>query len=100
MPPETRARILVVDDNEAGRYSTARMLSKAGFEIVEAGDGAGALARVQENRPDLIVLDVQLPDISGYEVCQRIKADSATAQIPVLHLSATYVNSHAKVVGL
>jgi PAS domain S-box-containing protein len=100
MPPETTVRILVVDDNEPGRYSTARMLSKAGFQVVEAESGTSALTRIHENRPDLVVLDVQLPDINGYEVCRRIKADSATARIPVLHLSATFVNSHAKVIGL
>jgi two-component system NtrC family sensor kinase len=100
MSPNTAVRILVVDDNESVRYATSRVLKKAGFEIVEAEDGTTALTRVHENHPDLVVLDVNLPDMNGYEVCRHIKADSASAMTPVLHLSAKYVDSGAKVIGL
>jgi CheY-like chemotaxis protein len=79
--------ILHVDDNEAQRYAIGRMLRRAGFKVLEAATGAEALAQVTK-QPDLILLDVRLPDIDGFEVCRRIKADPATARIPVLHLTA------------
>ena len=93
------ATILVVDDDEAKRYTVDRILRRAGFATIEATDGATAL-RLAAGRPDLIVLDVNMPDINGFEVCRRIKADPATASIPVLHLSATRIDADAKVEGL
>lgn len=84
-------RILVVDDNPAASYATSRVLRSAGFEVVEAATGAGALAAAAA--ADLIVLDVNLPDIDGFEVCRRLRARPDTAQLPVLHLSATFTNS-------
>lgn len=91
--------ILVVDDNEAGRYATSRMLRQAGFEVKEAATGAEAL-KISMEKPDLLVLDVNLPDINGLEVCKRIKGDFATETIPVLHLSATSVDTKSRVTGL
>ena len=92
--------ILVVDDNDPVRYATSRFVRGAGFQVVEAADGATALEQVQNAKPDLVVLDVNLPDINGYEVCRRIKSNAATKLIPVLHLSATYTDGSAKVTGL
>ncbi|MBM4467062.1 MAG: PAS domain S-box protein, partial [Chloroflexi bacterium] len=94
-----RTTILNVDDDEASRYAVSRILRQAGFEVMEAANGAEALRLVKEN-PDLIILDVNLPDMSGFEVCWRIKADPATALIPVLHLTATYRDSQSMVMGL
>jgi diguanylate cyclase (GGDEF)-like protein/PAS domain S-box-containing protein len=91
--------ILNVDDNEATRYATSRILRQAGFEVREATNGAEALRLVEEN-PDLVVLDVSLPDMSGFEVCQRIKTDPATYLIPALMLSATYMDNQTRVKGL
>ena len=91
--------ILVVDDDEAKRYSVTKILQKAGFVTREAATGADAL-RLAADLPDLVVLDVKLPDLSGFEVCRRIKADPATAFIPVLHLSTTFVDLEDKVQGL
>ena len=91
--------ILNVDDTEAQRYATSRMLRHAGFEVVEAATGMQALEMVR-NRPDLVILDVNLPDISGFEVCRRIKSDETSGRVPVLHLSATMVSTQAKVAGL
>jgi PAS domain S-box-containing protein len=91
--PAVQATILNVDDSEAGRYTTTRMLTQAGFEVLEAGTGQEAVRLAGANTPDLIVLDVNLPDISGLEVCARLRADPRTASIPVLHLTATYANS-------
>ena len=91
--------ILIVDDDEAKRYAITKILERAGFITREAGTGTEAL-RLVHTMPDLVILDVKLPDVSGFEVCRRIKADPATANIPVLHLSTTFVDIEDKVQGL
>jgi signal transduction histidine kinase len=98
-PDEVSATILNVDDDPANRYAVTRTLRRAGYTVREAGTGQEALALAREN-PDLILLDVQLPDVTGFEVCQRLKADPATAPIPVLQVSASYVTSEDRVQGL
>ncbi len=97
---EPRVTILHIDDNEANRYVVTRILQNAGFTVVEAATGATGLEAVANFQPDLIILDVQLPDISGFEVCRQIKANPETAFIPVLHLSASFVQSQDKAEGL
>jgi len=99
MTTDRKGRILVVDDNESGRYATAHIIRQAGFEVMEAGTGAEAL-RLAGQQPDLVVLDVNLPDISGREVCRRIKGNPQTADLRIVHLSATFVRSEDKVAGL
>ena len=99
MADESAVTILVVDDDEAKRYAITKILQKVGFAIREAATGAEAL-RLVADLPDLVILDVKLPDVSGFEVCRRIKADPATASIPVLHLSTTFVDLDDKVQGL
>jgi len=86
-----QGRILAVDDNPAALYATARVLRAAGYQVIEATTGGAAL----EAAPgvDLVVLDVNLPDIDGFEVCRRLRANAQTAQVPVLHLSATFTNA-------
>jgi serine phosphatase RsbU (regulator of sigma subunit)/CheY-like chemotaxis protein len=81
--------LLVVDDDEAKRYLLSTWLRRAGHQIVEATTGDEALAKVGE--AELVVLDVNLPDMSGFEVCRQIKADPRTAAIPVVQVSATAV---------
>jgi len=92
-------RILTVDDNEASRYSVARALREAGYQVIEARTGNQALTLAAEV-PDLIMLDVNLPDMHGFEVCKKIKGNPATAHIPVLHLSCTAVEPESRVEGL
>ena len=99
MPEKAEARILLVDDDVAKRYTIARTLLRAGFYIHEAGSGSEAL-RLVASVPDLVILDVKLPDIDGFEVCRRIKSDPTTAAIPVLHISTTFVDIEDKVHGL
>lgn len=99
MAEKAGKRILNVDDNEAGRYAVSRILAAAGFEVMEAASGAEAL-RLAAELPDLILLDVNLPDMSGFEVCRRIRADARTASIPIIHLSATYIRSEYRAAGL
>jgi CheY-like chemotaxis protein len=84
-------RILAVDDNSSALYATSRVLRSAGYEVIEASTGAAALAAAPQ--ADLVVLDVNLPDIDGFEVCRRLRANPETALLPVLHLSATFTNS-------
>ncbi|HEX4153442.1 MAG TPA: response regulator [Steroidobacteraceae bacterium] len=84
-------RVLVVDDNPAALYATSRVLRSAGYEVLEAATGAAGLEAAP--RADLVVLDINLPDMDGFEVCRRIRANPQTRQLPVLHLSATFTNA-------
>ncbi len=68
-------KILVVNDYEPARYATGRVLRENQYDVVEAADGAEALAMVRSEAPDLVLLDVNLPDIDGFEVCRRLRAD-------------------------
>ncbi|WP_395836698.1 response regulator [Archangium violaceum] len=94
------ATILNVNDDEATRYLSTRTLTMAGYRVLEAATGEEALRLAEQERPDVVVLDVKLPDISGYEVCQRLRARPETASIAVMHTSATYVTPDKKVRGL
>src|SRR6478736_1499714 len=93
------ATVLVVDDSPENRYAAGRYLGRAGFAIWEAETGAQGLAMAAED-PDLILLDVHLPDIDGFEVCRRLKEDPVTARIPVLQRSQSHVDDAARVHGL
>ncbi|MEH2137871.1 hybrid sensor histidine kinase/response regulator [Nostoc sp.] len=97
---EARVTILHVDDNEANRYIVTRILQNVGFTVVEAATGTAGLKAAAEHQPALVILDVKLPDISGFEVCRQIKANPETAFIPVLHLSASFIQSQDKAEGL
>src|SRR6478736_5246014 len=93
------ATVLVVDDSPENRYAAGRYLGRAGFAIWEAETGAQGLAMAAED-PDLILLDVHLPDINGFEVCRRLKEDERTRHIPVLQRSQSHVDDAARVHGL
>ncbi len=99
MPESLRPRVLIADDREENRYVLSRVLESAGFDCTQTGTGLGALEGAQ-TIPDLIILDVRLPDISGYEVCRRIKGDPRTASISVLQISASFVSSDDRVRAL
>ena len=92
---ERRPRILIVDDREQNRYVLCRALRQANYECLEATRGSEALAHATM-LPDVIVLDVNLPDMSGFEVCRRIKSNPVTSQISVLQISASMVSSESK----
>ncbi len=94
--------VLVVDDNDASRHALARLLRGTGYDVLEAADGRAALreATTHTPRPNLVILDVVLPDLDGYEVCRRLKADPATAPIPVLMVSGVAVGGGDRVRGL
>ncbi|MFM0322186.1 hybrid sensor histidine kinase/response regulator [Caballeronia glebae] len=92
--------ILNVDDNDGARYAKTRILSRAGFNVIEAPTGTTALERVRAEAPDLVLLDVKLPDINGLEVCRQIKASPETSGTLVLQTSAAAVHSLDRIRGL
>jgi two-component system NtrC family sensor kinase len=92
--------ILLVDDHEGNRYAKRRTLQRAGFTVIEAATGTQALQLIATRRPPIVLLDIKLPDISGLEVCQKIKSDPATMSTMVVQLSATFVEGRDKVRGL
>jgi two-component system cell cycle response regulator DivK len=77
-------RILVVEDQEDNRRILRDLLDSAGFEMIEAGDGQQALVAAEQHRPDLILMDIQLPVLDGYEATRRIKANPALNTIPII----------------
>jgi DNA-binding response OmpR family regulator len=95
-----RTVILNVNDNEGARYMATLLLQKAGFSVIEAGSGYAALEQVERHHPDLVVLDIRLPDIDGIEVCRRLRETSDGKSMKVLHTSATFVSADAKVQSL
>ena len=81
-------KILYVEDNEDNIYMLTRRLKKKGFEIVIANDGKEGVSKAKTEKPDLILMDLSLPELDGWEATRLIKADQQTSQIPVIALSA------------
>jgi two-component system cell cycle response regulator DivK len=86
-------KILYVEDNDDNVYMLKNRLSRAGFTVVVATNGAQGIAMASSEQPDLILMDLTLPDIDGEEVTRRIRADPATKRIPVIALTANAMNS-------
>lgn len=82
------ARILLVEDNEMNRDMLSRRLSRRGFEVLVAENGQSGVELTMSERPDLILMDMSLPIMDGWEATRRIKADPAVAGIPIIALSA------------
>src|SRR6476660_9785520 len=97
--PDRVSAILVVDDREENRYICSRILQSGGYSVIEASTGREALEKALLD-PALVILDVRLPDMLGYEVCRRIKANPQTANIPVLQVSASFISSESRVQAL
>ena len=81
-------RILVVEDNEMNRDVLGRRLARHGYQVLLAGDGAAGLAVARAERPDLILMDLSMPEIDGWECARRLKAEPRTRRIPIIALSA------------
>jgi len=96
---DPRPRILIADDQEQNRYVITRILERAGFACQAAATGREALELARQ-LPDVMILDVKLPDMSGYDVCRRIKTDKRLSQIAVLQISASFVSSQDTVLAL
>lgn len=88
MDSETPSKLLIADDNERNRELLEAYLADEDYEIAFASDGQQTLDRVAENPPDLILLDIMMPRLSGYEVCEQLKQNAATSQIPILMVTA------------
>ena len=82
------AKILLVEDNEMNRDMLSRRLAKRGFDVVVAHDGSSGAAAAATERPDLILMDLSLPDMDGCEVTRLVRAEPATASIPIIALTA------------
>jgi CheY-like chemotaxis protein len=80
--------ILLVEDNEMNRDMLSRRLIRKGYEVIMAEDGAAGVAMAQERKPDLILMDMSLPVLDGWEATRRLKADERTKAIPVIALTA------------
>ncbi|GAA4609676.1 CheY-like chemotaxis protein [Actinoplanes octamycinicus] len=85
------ALIVVAEDDSDVRAVTSRVLQRAGHTVVAAADGAAALQAVRQHRPQLVVSDIDMPRMSGVQLCQAIRADPATAAVPVLFVSGSLV---------
>ncbi|HZC69629.1 MAG TPA: fused response regulator/phosphatase [Jatrophihabitans sp.] len=92
--------ILLVDDVEGGRVVFASWLRRAGHTVIEADTGAAALDAVAQHSIDLVILDIHLPDMSGFEVREQVKGNRATSAIPILHISATATDPADRSVAL
>ena len=93
--PERRLQIVAVDDDDAGRYVLTRTLQAAGFNVVEATGGRQAL-EVVTPATDLVLLDINMPDIDGFEVCRQLKADPSRMHVPVIFVTATAVGAESE----
>ena len=81
-------KILVIEDTEDNRQILRDLLGMAGYEMVEAHDGAEGVAKAAEHKPDLILMDIQMPVMDGYEATRRIKADAALRSIPIVAVTS------------
>ena len=98
VPNPQTAKILVVDDHASSRLAVSALLSVEGYEVIERASTQKVLEYIIAEKPDLILLDVMIPDLSGFEICKRIKANEATASIPVIFITVlndrkTYIQS-------
>ena len=84
-----RFKVLCVDDSPVSLNLTKRTLEVGGYEVIAAQDGPEGLEKARQERPDAIILDIDMPGMDGFEVCQRLKEEPTTRQIPVIMLTAT-----------
>jgi CheY-like chemotaxis protein len=97
--PEPARLVLLVDDEEALRMLTARILRNAGYEVVEAGTGEEAIRIAEQTRLDAVILDVGLPDMSGFEISERLGGHSQSG-VPIIYVSGTAIDVDDRVRGL
>ncbi|HEY3413852.1 MAG TPA: response regulator [Armatimonadota bacterium] len=81
-------KILLVEDNEDNREMLSRRLARRGYEVAEAEDGEQAIAMARTASPDVVLMDISLPDVDGLEATRRIKADTETRRLPIIALTA------------
>jgi len=88
--------VLLVDDDSTHRYSLGKHLAESGFKVLHASNGAEALKLAGTEQPDVILLDINLPDTTGFEICQQLKSCRETTTIPVIFHSATHDTASAR----
>jgi two-component system alkaline phosphatase synthesis response regulator PhoP len=81
-------KILIVEDDPSFSRAISHMIGKEGYEVITASNGLAGLRMAKEDKPDLLILDVMLPGLDGFEICSRLRADSPTARLPIIMLSA------------
>ena len=86
--PSTAPRVLIVEDEDNIALALSTVLGREGWDLTRIEDGAAALEEIRANRPDLVILDVMLPSVSGYEICQQIRLDPALAGTRILMMTA------------
>lgn len=94
------ATILVIDDREGERRVLQGILSQHGYRVVEAACGEDGLEKARTAQPDVVLLDIELPDIDGFEVCRRLKLSRETAHLPVVFVSGRYLDEESRVQAL
>ncbi|HET9096920.1 MAG TPA: SpoIIE family protein phosphatase [Candidatus Baltobacteraceae bacterium] len=94
------ARILLVEDSDSNRYVVSTWLRRAGYDVLEAATGAEGLRLISQFPVDLAILDINLPDMTGYSICEQIKSDMRTHDVPVLHVSSTATQASDRSEGL
>lgn len=92
--------LLIVDDNTATRYAMRRRLEKHGYQVLEAGNGTDGLELLSANDVDALILDINLPDMSGFDIARLLRADTRTALLPIVHVSAASIESGDIITGL
>lgn len=97
---KAETRLLIVDDNAATRYALRRRMERHGFTVLEAGTATEGLNLIAEQIPDALILDVNLPDMSGFDVVRQLRAEPRTALLPVVHVSAASIQTGDIVTGL
>lgn len=97
---ERRCNLLVVDDNAATRYAIRRVLEQHGYSVFEAGTGGEGQTLIAEQEIDALILDVNLPDISGFDIVRQLRADDRTRLLPVIHVSAASIQTGDIITGL
>ncbi|MBI5623782.1 MAG: response regulator transcription factor [Elusimicrobia bacterium] len=95
-----KRRLLMIDDDRETRRMVGRYVRHKGWEFIEAADGAEGIVAALRDSPDLILLDIQLPDLEGWEVCRRLKAESLPEPIPIMMVSGARFSPEDKAHGL
>jgi DNA-binding response OmpR family regulator len=99
--PTPRSKILVVDDTEPNLRLLRALLTGAGYAVVTAGGGEDGIAAAARENPDLILLDIMMPDLTGFEVCQRLRATAETRLTPIVFLTALHeMEDHMRAVDV
>ncbi len=100
MENNKKIKIVIVDDDPNMRDSLTDVLELENYEIITAASGKEGLLKIRQEKPTLVILDLQLPDIAGLELCQILRQDKETAGLPIIMLTGRFINSEDKVSGL